>query len=452
MISQATHAAIRFGAGLSARDAPPAGASALWDSLAVEAALPTDITPFATRIARAQERRALRRILRGAEDDDARDALRALNRADHHDGLADLRAELARLAFAPVGFHARLITFWANHFAAQARGGLIRSTRAAYVEDALRLHVMGSFADMLRAAMLHPVMLGYLDQARSAGPFSLIGRRGRRGLNENMARELLELHTLGVEAEYTQADVTQMARLLTGLTFSLDDGFHFDPELAEPGIIEIFGKRYGARPVRLEHILEALDDLAMRPETAHHLAGKLAAHFIHDSPAPTLIAHMAQSYLDAQGDLPALYAAMLEHPDAWHAPLSKTRAPLEAMAASLRALGLPRAALDGLSPRETAGWIARPLAQMGAPHEQVPSPAGHGGAAAYWVTPQRLAARIDWAMGLAQRLPDPPDPRDFVHTAMADAGSDRLRRAAAGAETRAQGVGLILAAPEFHRR
>ncbi|PZX42358.1 uncharacterized protein (DUF1800 family) [Roseinatronobacter thiooxidans] len=453
MISTHTLASIRFGAGLGPNTPAGLDAAALWDSVPREAVLQdAAITPWDTRRARALERRDAQRALRDGEDPALRARLQEINRADRDDSFAELRAMMARLAYAPAGFAERLVRFWSNHFAAQTRGGVLRAGRAAMIEDAIRPNMTGTFQALLRAAILHPVMLVYLDQTVSVGPFSRVGRRRGRGLNENMAREVLELHTLGRAGSYTQADVTQFARLLTGLAVSLEEGFHFEPRIAEPGILEIFGKRYGGRPMTLGHIHDVLDDLALRPETADHLALKLARHFVADTPDPQLVAHMAASYLHSGGALMALYRAMLEHPAAWGAPLSKTRAPFEVMAAALRALDLPRAMVTDLTSRQTRFFLAHPLEAMGEPFEQVPSPAGYGEDAAYWVTPQGLAARIDWAMELAQRLPQAPDPRDFVEIAMADAASDTLRRAASGAETRAQGIGLILSAPEFNRR
>ena len=453
MISPATLGAIRFGAGLSPDHTPPADASALWDSLGREAgATDYPVTSWAARLAAAEERRDLVRARRNSDDAAAQDALRAHTRTERDASLADLQAVLSRLAYVQVGFFERLTRFWSNHFALQPMGGHLRVMRVAYAEDALRPNIMGTFAQMLRAAILHPAMLSYLDQDRSVGPFSRAGRRRGRGLNENLARELLELHTLGASGSYTQDDVTQMARLLTGLTYSLDEGFHFQPRIAEPGIIEIFGKRYGGRPVTLEHILEALDDLALRRETAQHLAFKLAHHFVSDTPDPQLVAHMTASYQQTGGDLPSLYRAMLEHPGAWDGPLAKTRAPMEMMAASLRALAVDPQLVTGLRRGEVRRFLLGPLTLMGEPHERVPSPAGYGEDAAYWVTPQALAARIDWAMGLSQLVPGEIDPRDFVDIALEGAASEPLRRASAGAETRVQGVGLILASPDFNRR
>lgn len=453
MILTHTLAAIRFGAGLGQKQFAPLDAAVLWDSVAREVMIQDQtVTPWDIRRARALERRGLQLMLRDGEDPALRARLQDINRKDRDDSFAELRAMMARLAYAPIGFSERLVRFWSNHFAAQRRGGVLRAGRAAYIEEAIRPNIAGTFPQMLHAAVLHPVMLVYLDQPASVGPFSRVGRRRGRGLNENLAREVLELHTLGSTGDYTQHDVTQLARLLTGLAVSLENGFSFEPRIAEPGILEIFGKRYGGRPMMLDHILEVLEDLALRPETAFHLATKLAQHFVSDTPDPQLVAHMSASYLHSGGALMALYRAMLEHPAAWDAPLSKSRAPFEVMAASIRALNLPRAMLTGLSPRDTRSFLARPLEAMGEPFENVPSPAGYGENAAYWVTPQGLAARINWAMDLAQSVPDAPDPRVFVEIAMADAASATLRRAASGAETRAQGVGLILSSPEFNRR
>ncbi len=454
MIATPTLAAIRFGAGLRAETPPPAGPDALWHSLrdeARDARFP--ITSWEVRLKRGRERRALQRARRDDDDDpDLRDQLHALNREDTLDNLSDLRHSMARLTYAETGFHERLVRFWANHFACERRGGALWAGRSAFIEEALRPHVLGNFSDMLRAAVLHPVMLLYLDQAASVGPHSRVGRRRGRGLNENLARELLELHTLGTAGGYSQDDVTQLARLLTGLAVNLEEGFHFQPLIAEPGIIEIFGTRYGGRPMTLAHITDFLDDLARRPETAEHLARKLAQHFVHDAPEPQLVAHMAARFEQSGGNLPTLYQALLEHPSAWDGGLDKTRAPVEMMAASLRATGLSESDLMALRPYEVRQVFMAPLQAMGEPFDRVPSPAGYGEEAAYFVTPSGLAARIDWAMALAQRLDPAPDPRGFVEVALGDAASEGLRRAASGAETRAQGVGLILAAPDFNRR
>ncbi|MBN2759397.1 MAG: DUF1800 domain-containing protein [Rhodobacteraceae bacterium] len=441
---------IRFGLGPRPGHAPALDAAALIADL--DRPDPAaNITPFAVRLERAAARAELRRAQRSGAMADTLAEREAINRAEVRDSQADLRAQLARMVAAPVGFRERLVAFWANHFAADSRGGHFRFARASYVEDAIRPHIATDFATLLRAAVTHPVMQGYLNQNVSVGPFSLLGRRTGRGLNENLARELLELHTLGAQAGYSQADVTQMARLLTGITFDLEQGYFFDARIAEPGLIEIFGKRYGGRPVMERHVFEALDDLALRPETAAHLAGKLARHFLADDPDAGLVAHMQARYLETGGNLRALHAAMLEHPMMWQPPLRKTRAPIAWMAASLRATGTAPDDILALSGRDTQRLLRRPLQAMGAAWETVPSPAGYDDSARAWITAQALAARMSWAMGLAGRLPRTPDPSDFVTTAMGDMASPALLRVVRGAETRAQAVGIILSSPDFNR-
>ena len=453
MVSVPTIAAIRFGAGLSPNTPAPANADMLYNSLQAEARPAFPPQPWAERLSLLQNRATLLRTSRKETATPAdRSAFEGAHQALRDASFTDLRHAIAELAYADCGFHERLTRFWANHFAAMGMGGALMRTRSAFIHDAIRPHVTGRFSDMLRAAVLHPVMLVYLDQFRSVGPNSAVGRRQGRGVNENLAREVLELHTLGASASYTQADVSQFALLLTGLRVGPQNEFMFDSRIAEPAILEVLGTRYGARVTRLEHIIQALDDLARHPDTATHIARKLARHFVADAPDPQLVAHIAAAFSQSGGDLMTCYRALLEHPAAWENPMAKTRAPVELMAAAIRALNIPRDGFLALPSRRTRLELADPLQQMGEAFEAVPSAAGHDDAAAYWVTPQTLAARIGWVMALVQRWPDGPDPRAFVDLALGDAAPDALRRAARGAETRIQGIGLILASPAFNRR
>ena len=453
MVSVPTIAAIRFGAGLSPSTPAPANADMLYNSLQAEARPAFPPQPWAERLSLLQDRATLLRTSREETATPAdRSAFEGAHQALRDASFTDLRHAIAELAYADCGFHERLTRFWANHFAAMGMGGALMRTRSAFIHDAIRPHVTGRFSDMLRAAVLHPVMLVYLDQFRSVGPNSAVGRRQGRGVNENLAREVLELHTLGASASYTQADVSQFALLLTGLRVGPQNEFMFDSRIAEPAILEVLGTRYGARVTRLEHIIQALDDLARHPDTATHIARKLARHFVADAPDPQLVAHIAAAFSQSGGDLMTCYRALLEHPAAWENPMAKTRAPVELMAAAIRALNIPRHGFLALPSRRTRLELADPLQQMGEAFEAVPSAAGHDDAAAYWVTPQTLAARIGWVMALVQRWPDGPDPRAFVDLALGDAAPDALRRAARGAETRIQGIGLILASPAFNRR
>jgi len=464
MTRTATLAAIRFGTGLAPRLPPPDGPTALLAGLSGPDRAVTDfpVQSFAGHLAGARQYAVLnaarRKATAGAED-----ALKLAVKARNHTIQADLRASLARTAFGPSGLRERLVLFWANFFTAVGRDPQFRGAVPAYIDDAIRPNLTGNFATLLRATTLHPVMLHYLNQNVSAGPNSPAARAGRQGLNENLAREVLELHALGSDGRYTQADVEALARLLTGASFNLDTGFMFRRLMAEPGPVTILGRSYGSATGRpeLARIEAALDDLGHHPDTARHVARSLAAHFVADTPDPALVAHLETRFLQTGGALMPMYEALLEHPAAWQPALQKVRPPFDYVAAALRALDLDPAWLLGMKPAESVTLLANPLRFMGQPFQEPPSPKGWPAAAADWISPQGLAARIQWAMAAPRLLLAPPpgtqaraqnDPRLLVEAALADAADPGLVRAAAGAETRWDGVGIILASPAFNRR
>jgi uncharacterized protein (DUF1800 family) len=293
-------------------------------------------------------------------------------------------------------------------------------------------------------------MLNYLDQTGSTGPNSRAGKRRARGLNENLARELLELHTLGVGGAYTQADVSELAALLTGVSVG-EGGFVFKPQMAEPGSETVLGVTYDGRD--LEPVLALLTDLAARPETAGHVARKLAVHFVADSPDPALVAAMTRAYAESGGDLAAVCGAMVEHPAAWGQPLAKVRQPFEFILAALRALGVDGAAVMAMPSGPFRQRLVLPLALMGQPWQQPPGPDGWPEAAEAWITPQLLAQRVDWAMAAPARLVRAlPDPASVLPRALGAGADERVAWAAARAETRAEGLGVIFASPMFNRR
>lgn len=349
------------------------------------------------------------------------------------------------------GFRERLTAFWADHFTVRGKVGVMRRGAAAYVEQSIRPHVAGRFSDMLRAVAVAPMMLHYLDQGQSVGPNSPAGRRrSGRGLNENLAREMLELHTLGVAGGYDQADVRGFAELLTGLSYRPNTGFRFRPNWAEPGGETLLGVTYGGDgPARLEDIFAALEDLARHPDTAQHLAQKIAVHFVGDAPDPAMVQDMAAAYRASDGALLPLYQAMLEHPAAWDGP-GNVKPPMDFVASSLRALGVREVPLR--NQRQMEMLYHNPLALMGQPWEEPAGPDGWPEEDSAWITPQRLAGRLQWAMNVPQVVAKPlPDPRRFVHTALGELAGDTVVQAAARAETRAQGIGVILASPDFQR-
>lgn len=392
--------------------------------------------------------------LRTARNAEPRDepALQAAEAAMTEQVLAAQRRAFARALDSQTPYRERLVRFWAGHFSVTPKQRILLPEAADLVETAIRPHVTGRFADMLKTAILHPAMIRYLDQDSSVGPASRAGRNRGRGLNENLARELLELHTLGAGADYDQRDVRATALLLTG--HSVDSGEPvFEPRFAEPGIQTILGRRYGGMirgPLDGEALL---DDLAARPETAAHLARKLAVHFVAEDPPADLVADLTRVWRDSGGDLGRVAVALASHPAALDAPAAKIRPGFEYLAAALRALGVGGAAVMALPDNRLHRFLLTPQTAMGQNWQGAPSPAGWPERGADWLTPPALAARIDWAMDAPARLLGRlPDARGFVETALGAGAPARLHRLVAAAESNAEGLGLVLAAPAFQRR
>lgn len=366
-------------------------------------------------------------------------------------GHAGVQATVARVLDSEDALRERLVTFWADHFTVTALAPRDEPRPAALIEDAIRPHVAGSFAQMLVAVALHPVMLAYLDQAQSIGPNSEQGLRQARGLNENFAREVMELHTLGASAGYTQDDVRQLAEALTGLTYDPRRGVKYDKRRAEPGPETVLGVTYEGE--RLETVERVLTALAQRPETAAHLARKLAVHFVSDTPDPGLVAALEAAWLQGGGALMPVYEALLAHPAAWQPVLAKARQPWDLVLAALRALGVRGADVMGWSPKQLKQAVTEPLFNMGQPLWRPRGPDGWREDAEAWITPQGLAARIEWAMTAPETLVRPlPDPVDLAQRALGGLASEALLWAVARAEKRAEGVGIVLASAEFNRR
>ena len=223
--------------------------------------------------------------------------------------LTEVRARTDAALDSDIGFVERLVWFWSNHFCVSAdKGPQVRSLCGAFEREAIRPHVLGRFGDMLLAVESHPAMLFYLDNVRSAGPQSIAGRNRGTGLNENLAREIMELHTLGVRTVYTQDDVTNFAKVITGwsiVPFKQDPvhggEFIFNARLHEPGAQIVIGKTYPDG--EFDQGRAVLADIARHPATAKHIAGKFARHFIADTPPPALVDRLAQRFLETHGDL-----------------------------------------------------------------------------------------------------------------------------------------------------
>jgi len=397
-----------------------------------------------------------RRKARGSDAyDDLNDQFKSMRKEARSTRVRWFAQIILRYGQTKDGFRERLALFWGDHFTAQGKGGLQQLMGASYVDSAIRPHLTGKFSDLLISAVTHPLMLHYLDQDKSIGPGSILAKKSRqiKGLNENLAREVMELHTLGVGGPYSQTDVRQLAELFTGLSFSQKSGFQFRPNMAEPGAETVLGKQYGGDPAQLAPIHTVLRDLAVHPATAEHVARKLAMHFVEDTPDPALVDHVAARYLETEGDLSQVYAALLEHPAAWVPELRNVKPPLDFVASACRALAVHPQKLKRSAPNTLTKGLMTPLIMMGQRWERANGPDGWPEQDEAWITPQGLAARIRWAMLAPRKLVTRlPPPEQFVETSLGDFADGRVRFAARAAETQAEAIGLILSSPAFQRR
>jgi uncharacterized protein (DUF1800 family) len=356
--------------------------------------------------------------------------------------LKEAKARVDAALGSDIGFVERLVWFWSNHFCVNADATV---EAGGYEREAIRPNVLGKFHDMLLAAEGHPAMLIYLNNAQSIGPNSVAGINRNRGLNENLARELLELHTLGVRTVYTQTDVTNFAKVLTGWTIiptvsNPDHGgeFVFNKRLHEPGPQTLVGKTYAEAGV--EQGRAVLADLARHPATAKHVATKLARHFIADEPPPALVETLAQRFLDTDGDLKELAKALVTAPEAWSPEQAKLKRPGEWRIATLRATGFQG------DIRRLMGSLVR----LGEPLWRPPASKGFSDHNAAWM--DGLALRLDIANAFSQNVAARLDPAEIAETALGPLSSAETRRTIAGAETKPQALTLLLMSPEFQRR
>lgn len=349
----------------------------------------------------------------------------------------------------------RLVHFWANHFAVSVDKLVALGLAGAFEADAIRPHVLGRFEDLLLAAVRHPAMLLYLDQAQSIGPNSPAGLRAAarqarpRGLNENLAREILELHTLGVRSGYTQDDVTELARALTGWTLAGDGpdsaapaGFRFVPALHEPGPRTVLGRTYADTGEPQARAI--LRDLATAPATAQHIATRLARHFVADDPPPALVQRLAERFLHTGGDLAQLVRVLVEAPEAWQPGPGKFKSPWDWGVSALRGLGR----------RELPAQQALNLMnQLGQPVWRPGSPAGYADMAAAWASPDGLMRRVEAAQRLAGRAGPEWDARTLAPRLLpGGALGEATAQALARADSAATALALLLVSPEFLRR
>jgi uncharacterized protein (DUF1800 family) len=351
----------------------------------------------------------------------------------------------------------RLTHFWTNHFAVSVDKAAVLGLAGSLEREAIRPRVLGSFGDLLLAVERHPAMLLYLDNHMSVGPHSMAARAiGRRhgdrklGINENLAREILELHTLGVGGGYTQTDVTTFAEVITGWSIGGEAGrlpqgepgkFMFHPELHEPGAKVVLGRRYV--DAGHEQGAAVLRDLATHHATAHFIATKLARHFISDEPPAAAVDRIAHAFVSSRGDLPTVYGALIQCPEAWEQPLSKYKTPADYIISSFRGLDLPVDA--GRNP-------LAPFELMGQRNYSPGSPAGWPDRSADWDGASALMKRIEWADAVGQRLGNRRDAVELAPQLLGNTLSAPTRTAISRAASATQAVTLLLAAPEFMRR
>jgi uncharacterized protein (DUF1800 family) len=391
---------------------------------------------------------------------------------DEYNDAVNRRTESALTSNTP--FVERLVHFWANHFAISAEKPAISDLAGAFELEAIRAHVLGNFKNMLFAVEQHPAMLLFLDQAKSIGPNSPTASKMQkkdpsktRGLNENLAREILELHTLGVKSGYTQTDVTEFARAMTGWSVAGDannnkipnqknqknkrarvitqvtsfNGFEFRPQLHEPGSRNILGKTYAQTgQAQAEAIL---NDLALHQATAKHIATKLARHFVADNPPASLVDKLSQAYLQSAGNLTAVYRVLIESDEAWQPAPAKFKTPWEWLVSGLRGMG--KQSLNNIN-------VAQILNQLGQPIWKPGSPAGFDDIAATWAAPNALLRRVEMAQRLAGQMGDKLDARSLGDKILLGSISAETKTAIERAESATTALALLLVSPEFLRR
>jgi uncharacterized protein (DUF1800 family) len=439
MDSMTAHAMVRFGLGRRGTEPLPDDPRA-WLTAQLDAPDSCETLPFMTSAAAFEaieaEGAANRLIAKGGP-------------VPHFIGdlhRANLFGSMVRTVTTDQPFRERLVLFWANHFTVSARaGGGVLALLGNYLQDAIRPHVTGHFEDMLLAVMRHPAMLYYLNNDTSVGPSSKRGKAGHDGINENLARECLELHTLGVDGGYTQADVTNFARILTGWSVKTKDpaGFYFNPDAHEPGSKVLMGHAFVEGE---QGGLAALSFLALHPATYRHIATQLVRHFAADDPAPADVAQVAKVLADTGGDLKAATLAIVNMPSAW-VPLTKFRSPVDYTIAAYRALDaapVENAPPDG---HRIFDWTL----YLGQPFWNAPLPNGWPDASAEWIAGDGLIRRADMMWDLAGRA-NAPDPNDVAARMYGDLLGAPTRTQLATSSSRREALALLLASPEFMRR
>jgi len=446
----AIHAANRFGLGI--RPAEAAGLAAdpqawLQGQIPPRGNTAAPLPPGLAGLKSAQASAGAFFAYRQAKKQDLAEAEKAAREVLRQSIQAEMAALIEAQVQSDAPFAERWVQFWSNHFTVSGRDMVVMALAGPYEREAIRPHAFGKFSDMLLAVTGHPAMLLYLDNASSFGPGSRVGERRPLGLNENHAREILELHTVSPAPEYTQADVVALAKILTGWSVgrSVFDGCSlgaacFRQTMHEPWSQTLLGHEFPQQSA--DQGVAALQMLAAHPATAKHVAWKLARHFISDDPPPAAVAKLEQTFLETRGDLKQMALALIALPEAWDPQYRKLRNPRDLLVASLRLSGadMPLPRCIGL------------LRQFGQAPFQPPSPAGWPDRATDWMAPDALRQRIELAYVIAQRTRNAPEPMALFDIALGPAARSDTRQAVQRAESRPAALATILAAPEFQWR
>lgn len=397
-----------------------------------------------------------------AEGKAAADAVKGAQNLIRENTGGDALARTRLAITTEAGFRERWALFWANHFTVSATKAQVATLVGPFEAEAIRPHVFGRFADLLAAVETHPAMLLYLDQAQSIGPNSPaaqeMARRSQRradaegppprrgtGLNENLAREILELHTVGIDGGYSQADVTEFARALTGLSVAGPRDFDaaspvvFRQGAHEPGDRTVMGRRYAQTGKAQAGAV--LADLAAKPQTARFICAKIARHFVADAPPAMLVSSLEATWLASNGDLAQVAGALIDAPDAWRPEAAKFKTPYEFVVSSYRALGMQPRGLGQLAVLTTLGQ--RPFA--------APSPKGWPDEAGPWTGSDALVKRLLFAQAMASAA-IVQDPNQLALETLGARLSTPSANAIRRAESRVEAVALLLMTPEFQRR
>jgi uncharacterized protein (DUF1800 family) len=479
---QSEIAVLRFGLGARPGELTAAGDPRAWLLAQIKGAVPlagnTPLAPseqiFAAILAAREERQEIKREAPGSAADPKGAAAAAFNPVrdaylPHYRAQVLARAQSAALTSRP--FAERLVHFWTNHFAVSADKGAVFGIAGALENEAVRPHVNGRFIDLLTAVEQHPAMIAFLDNQYSVGKDSdlaeLAGRRDARrasmgqmdqpdkpkrqfGINENLAREILELHTLGVNGGYSQADVTTFAQIITGWSIGGGKGrlaggvpgrFYFRDNLHEPGAKVFLGKTYYEEGQRQGEAV--LADLCRNPATAHFIATKLTRHFIADDPPPSAVERVAKAFLKSGGDLPHVYAALIEAPEAWDPDMRKFKTPEDFVFSTLRALNV--------SPQQPEE-VTRTFDLLGQRQYTPGSPAGWPDTSKSWDGSDALMRRVLWASRVAGRFEQGIDPVEVAGSSLGAYARPETVTALRRASSSKQALALLLMSPEFQRR